>query len=251
MLDALRFYVKDEQDRPRSSLWRAFHHGDDVYIAPRNIAGSLKLSVHRDGNCQYGTTSVYVRKAREQGSTEFPSLVRWRRPATPESGATHVMSILFPTDFLRSADIPPPSKFKLALQLAPSGRAVEVMLFYSKDDPAVPEAALRRRGIIAFGYMTLPCGEVAVLAARHVAFDPKFVPDLESLSGKMRPLLGSPRPGERFDDAHAILLHKKPSDGGVLHLAEINGLSVHREVLTDGSSSSAAANTTASGRAEK
>lgn len=226
--DALRFFVADEDDRPRSSLWRAFSHKDDVYLAPRNIAGALKLSVHRDGNCQYGTTAPYFRKAKERGIEEFPSLTRWRRPSTPEVGAVHLASILFPTDFLRSTTIAKPTKLKVALPLAPPGHAIEVMLLYANVEPSVAENLLRNRGIAAFGFMTLLCGEIAILAARQVPFEAEFIPDLKSIAGQMRPLLGAPALDEKMSGLHAVLMHKKPADGDVIHLTEINGFTVGR-----------------------
>lgn len=231
--DALRFYIADEHDRPRSSLWRAFCHGDDVYLAPRKIGGALKLSIHRDGNCQYGTTRHYVQKARAQGIDAFPPLARWRRPPTPESGAFHVASILFPTDFLRSRTIARPTKLKFAIPLAPLGHAIEVMVFYASAEPSLAEQALRERGITAFSYMTLLCGEIAILAARQVPFEAEFIPDLKSMAGQMRPLLGAPALGEKMSGLHAVLMHKKPVDGEAIHLAEINGISVGRVARTE------------------
>lgn len=231
--DALRFYIADEDGRPRSSLWRAFCHKDDVYVAPRILGGSLKLSIHRDGNCQYGTTGPYFQKAKERGIEEFPSLTRWRRPPTPEAGAVHLASILFPTDFLRSTTVATPTKLKFALPLAPPGHALEVMMFYANIEPSLAEQMLRDRGITAFSYMTLLCGEIAILAARQVPFEAEFIPDLKKAAGQMRPLLGAPALGEKMSGLHAVLMHKKPSDGEAVHLAEINGFTVGRVATTE------------------
>lgn len=232
--NALRFYISDGDDQPRSALWRAFCRKDDVYLAPSNIAGALKLSIHRDGNCQYGTTALYFQKAKEQGIEEFPSIARWRRPPTPEFGAVHLASVLFPTDFLRSKTIAQPTKLKFAMPLAPPGHAIEVMLFYANVEPSLAEKLLRDRKITAFSYMTLLCGEIAILAARQVPFEAEFIPDLRKVAGQMRPLLGAPALGEKMSGLHAVLMHKKPADGEAIHLAEINGFAVGRVATTDG-----------------
>lgn len=226
--DAIRFYVADESDRPRSSLWRAFCHNDDIYLAPRKIAGALKLSIHRDGNCQYGTTSHYFQKARGRGIERFPALARWRRRPTPELGGVHLASILFPTDFLRSTQIAKPTKSKVALPLAAPGHAIEVMVFYANAEPSVAAQALRERGITPFGCMTRLSGENTILAARQVPFEAELIPDMKSIMGQMNSLLGAPALGEKKSGLHAVLMHKKPANGEVILLAEINGLTVGR-----------------------
>ena len=36
-IDKLRFFIRDEADRQRSSIWFAHHRGNDVYVGERQM----------------------------------------------------------------------------------------------------------------------------------------------------------------------------------------------------------------------
>ncbi len=99
-IDKFRFFVVDEEDRQRSSLWFAHHSKNDVYVSVGVLGGRLKLSLHRDRNCQFGMVRRYAELLNDRGLTPIRA-IRWRRPQTPERGAFHIASVFFPTDFLR------------------------------------------------------------------------------------------------------------------------------------------------------
>jgi hypothetical protein len=226
-VDKFRFHIVDELDRARSSSWFVSSRGDDVYLSPRSTGSSLKLSIHRDGNCQYGTTAHYLKHARSLGLNQFPPLLRWRRPTTPGKGGAAVATILFPTDFLHRVDVPLKKGPKFSIPMAPPGHAIEVLLVYSREAVSVTEAGLLALGITPIVHVCLPGGDNVNIGARSVKFDPKYIPELSQRRGRIVPLTGAPKPGESIDGAHAVLVLKHPEDGEAIHLFEVNGLSVY------------------------
>ncbi len=97
--NACRFFIHNIPAKTRSSEWRVWAQGEDVYIAPSRIAGEFKLSIHRDGMNQlgyYGTIRDEIRAADKH------YLRRWKRdPAPfPVDGWTALCGLFFdPQEF--------------------------------------------------------------------------------------------------------------------------------------------------------
>src|SRR5262245_18512568 len=110
---SFRFFISDELDQRRSAIWFVKHSGDSVYVAPRNIGQSYKLSLHpfrsgADGcDCQVGMKNVASQAERSAGFAT-PRPLRWARKETPDKGVLPVARVLFATDFLNACD--PPEK---------------------------------------------------------------------------------------------------------------------------------------------
>jgi hypothetical protein len=227
----LRLFIVDEQGRPRSECWYFKSRGSSIYVGPEKTGHALKLSFHdddgsaRDGrNSQYGLLKDYAAKELQFGA-QLPPLARWKRPETPPEGLAQVASINFPTDFLNGAF----SAFKsgrtrVAVPIAPPGRAIEVGLFYSRDEPASIRMALDTATGKCLGFFTLSNGENVAVAARVVSYDPALI---RSASNDVRrhPLRGAPRADEVFE-CSGVLHHRYPGDGEPLFLSEFNGIRV-------------------------
>jgi hypothetical protein len=227
-IDKFRFYIRDETDRQRSSVWFAHHDGDDVYISVGTLGGHMKLSLHRDQNCQFGMVRRYAQKLATEGLSGMRP-IRWARPATPERGAFHAASVFFPTDFLRSTgEMQRSHKLKFSLPMAPAGQAIEVGFFYSRETPASLEDRFIAQQATPLLYMSLPSGEFVSVVARPVLFDPKQIPDLQAAGPKMRPLDGAPAPGARMENLHAVLFDDHTDPIRVFRMIEVNGLNVMR-----------------------
>ncbi len=90
------------QDGLRSSTWRAW--GDekkgDVYISRRGTGGIIKVSIHRDGNCQIGFTQEYENIAKER----FPDFEsrHWKKWKIPDEPLVRVLQIVVPNSELRA-----------------------------------------------------------------------------------------------------------------------------------------------------
>lgn len=235
-VDKCRIFICDEQDRARSRCWYFQSTGRQVYIGPDVTGGTSKLSFHvndgssRDGcDSQWGLTRTYA-EMEIRSDKRVPRPVRWKRPATPSVGVVQVASILFPTDFLRGR-IPPfqPCRKRIALPLAPPGHAIEIGVFYSRDEPSAAKTNLNKAGGTSLGYFSLPDGENVVIAAREVPFKPEAIPQLYEWGRIGYALSGAPEVGTSIDNCGATMLHHKPMDGEIATLAEINGLTIGSE----------------------
>jgi hypothetical protein len=96
----LRFAVLKD-DQIASSIWRVWkgRNNDNIYIAPRNIAGSLKVSLHESLHCHVATTTQQWR-AGSEATLPRPVMTSWYRPETPNGAIVIVASLLIAPDFL-------------------------------------------------------------------------------------------------------------------------------------------------------
>jgi hypothetical protein len=102
--DAIRWAVGTVTGR-RSCTWRLW--GDkkgDIYISMRTIGSQLKLSIHRDKQCQFGYTSEYATEAAANGRRiQTRVLERW---ALPEHPVVRAVQIVIPDAELDTFTIP-------------------------------------------------------------------------------------------------------------------------------------------------
>lgn len=234
-MDKLRFFIIDEKNRRRSSVWDVFKNNDSLYVCPQNTGGSLKLSLHPDAkdskNSQMGIKNDYKLKIEAEGYFS-PNPVRWLRPVASITEVTKVASIFFPTDFLRSniKDRKHPSskkKIKFAIPIAKSGESVEINLFYTLNESEKIEKLLMENLFTLLGSFQLKNGERVLITARHVKFDSNLFPNLHT--AKINPLPGAPKKGESFSNLHMILF-SDPKENHPIFLAEANGLTVKKEL---------------------
>ena len=85
MTQALRFGVGTPSD-VRSSIWRLWGNGDDLYLASRSLAGDVKISFHKSGIC---------RIAQPSSSPRAP-YARWKLSPEVLPSCSRVFSILVP-----------------------------------------------------------------------------------------------------------------------------------------------------------
>src|ERR1700730_15473135 len=83
--DTIRFAVGSRED-VRSSVWRLWARGNDLYLAARSFAGTAKISFHQSG----------INRAAVHSTTPRPALAKWRRPPEIFPGWTVVFAILVP-----------------------------------------------------------------------------------------------------------------------------------------------------------
>jgi hypothetical protein len=98
----VRFAIADSSGA-RSSVWRIWkgQGKDDIYIAPRPIAGLAKGSLHASGLCYFSITSQRHAQLVATGSApEHRAFRRWRRRATPDAGLVGVVQLLFAAEYL-------------------------------------------------------------------------------------------------------------------------------------------------------
>jgi hypothetical protein len=184
-LDKLRFAV-GTADGPRSAWWFVqVEDKGDVYVSVRSLGGHIKLSLHRidqnpalDRFCQFGFTDKYISILARAGlPTPAPKyFFRWRRPLSPPCGALHVASIIIPTDFLNHNPPPIPARHKkipfppILFAPAPTGHAVEFLLFYSLRSASSLEKKFQQIGN-PLVYNKFANGETVHFICRQAPFD--------------------------------------------------------------------------------
>jgi hypothetical protein len=225
-----RFAVGSDE-AGHSSPWTAFGTGNEYYIGARHAMGSSKISLHQSGICRVALTETHYNALPGDGLSQPPdrALVKWKRPPTPHIGGAHVASIIFPTEFLKLPEPQgTPKKPLIIFGAAPSGKAVEIGFFYSREAPATLESKLLQIGhpIVC---TTLDNGEMITVVARETDFDRTTLPSQDKLDNSPGRILSK--------RVHAIesemtnltgMFWNTPGDGGSLVLIEVGGMSLRR-----------------------
>jgi hypothetical protein len=112
----------------------AFSRGSEFYLGARSALGSLKISLHKSGECRLAIPNEHLPQMVKQGLEAPPqgarALVTWRRP-TDVTLAPLVVRLIFPTDYLHNEKpVGKPNK-KVLIFEAGAGKAVEFGFLYS------------------------------------------------------------------------------------------------------------------------
>jgi hypothetical protein len=87
----------------RSGIWRIWvNKKGDVYVSVRCLGGVWKISLHKDGNCQFGFTKEYSTTASTRFGIESRHAEVWRLPTAPFIRA---LQILIPESELRIQEV--------------------------------------------------------------------------------------------------------------------------------------------------
>ena len=133
----LRFFVGDANGR-RSGAWRIWTHGNDIYVAPREVAGDLKFSLHESGECINAYTQAL--ESELGGAGDFPTGNRrvhtWWCDRGPEIRNAIALRLSFPADELRpiGADAVL-DKPHVAIPAPPSGHEAVVYISFTRTGP--------------------------------------------------------------------------------------------------------------------
>jgi hypothetical protein len=228
--DKLRFAICGN-DEKHSGTWSVWGNKNDFYIGARSILGSMKVSLHASGICRVALTEGQIKLLAEQG-LEAPvdrAFVKWKRRPTPEVGAAQVVSLIFPTAYFRlPAPVGTSKKPMLILGAQPDWSAVEIGFFYSREPASQLEPRLARIGNPMFR-VTLESGDSISIVARDTKFDLAVLPNTEMFKrAAMRPLTRHlPEQGAEHANLTAAFFNK-PTDGEVLQMVEVGGITLKR-----------------------
>jgi hypothetical protein len=154
-----------------SSIWRVWkgRNNDNIYLAPRNVAGSIKVSLHANRYCHVAVTKQQWILTNGD-TTKRPALVSWIRPDTATEdwivGASFLFApeLLFPvqTDMTIDADT-------YLIEAPTLGRAIIVDLIFSR----LPPGTLKLEPEIAgeLGHTKLQSGEYFAVIGSLIDFD--------------------------------------------------------------------------------
>jgi hypothetical protein len=214
-----------------SATWTAFGTGSEYYIGARHAMGSSKISLHQSGTCRVALTEKHFNALPGNGLTQPPdrALVKWKRAPTPDIGAAHVASIIFPIEFLKLPEPQGTQKKPLIIFGAASpDKAVEIGFFYSREAPTTLEPKLLQIGhpIVC---TTLDNGEMITVVAKEADCDRAVLPSQETLDRSPMNILS--KDVQAIEDQQKNLtgmFWNNPGDAGSLMMIEVGGLSLRR-----------------------
>jgi hypothetical protein len=160
-------------DGRRSSEWRVWtgnkKPSDDVYIAPRTSAGRVKISLHKDGYCQYGLTDAMRKHVREEDRAAFD---RWDEGPEIGPGWRYGYGVLFSESELRHADSPLSSS-ATRIQAPPPSTTLAVGILIG-DASTSPSLDLGEHGR-AEGYLARRNGGVVAVCSFVIPEEPNWI----------------------------------------------------------------------------
>lgn len=136
-----------------SAIWRIWigKKNDNIYIAPRNIGGSAKGTLHENRYCHFGITDQETKRL---GLPDRPMLETWTRAEGPADGATKAMSILIAHEFLSPREAP--SADVISIDDPGSAKAISLDLYFSRAVPGLFRLSPSQREL---GHVALRGGE--------------------------------------------------------------------------------------------
>jgi len=183
-----RFAV-GEPDGPRSSIWRLWATPKgDVYLTARSLGGTMKASLHRSGNWQFGFTSEFETKGRSQGNWPLDSrhIERWVRPPEIGGGITLAFRVVIPASELREWPLET-SKEVQWLPAPDSGNAGVIELAFTEEALPLSKGwpGKNRVRTSPFGLIGLATGEFAWLLYRQEAMTDEYREKLEEYRARV------------------------------------------------------------------
>jgi hypothetical protein len=124
---------------PRSFVWRIWSHKDELYVAPRSLAGTIKTSLHSGGLSRHAFTMETTSQFVPDGDRAW---FKWNEPPEFARGARLVLEIVIPTDELTTPATEPSAADKTRIILidpAPSSEATILSLVITQPDREVTD----------------------------------------------------------------------------------------------------------------
>ena len=214
-------------DQLLSSVWFFSGNKGCLFIGAVGLGGTLKASFHESGKS-------HIRFGPDIKELSSAYVTKWQRPTTPPAGAVHVASIFFPTNFLKGTTaIPKNVPTLIRLERAPSGSAIELGLFYSREPMNELEPKLAKVGL-PMVHIGLESGEGVSIVASQRTFDPTRLGPMAALADE-NGSLPLPPPKWIADEAKSassignlssILINEPSNQGGILQLVQVSGLRI-------------------------
>jgi hypothetical protein len=117
-----------------SSIWRIWSNKKgDIYVAVRILGGTYKMSLHKDGKCQFGFTAEFAREAEQRFEVKQRHLELW---TLLEDNIVRAVQILVPASELRDIKIDK-SKDITWLTAPPKGAIGTISVFICKSGETI------------------------------------------------------------------------------------------------------------------
>jgi hypothetical protein len=139
MLTEARF-ASGTRPGPWSTIWKAWVHGDEAYVASRMLGSDMKASFHSSGQCQWSATDTWVR--RQTGARNSERHVRrWQVNYPDGSESLLVFRVEIPSSELRV--LPPPRDKKRVWWVsgAPAEATTRFLFYVTRSTESDPGAS--------------------------------------------------------------------------------------------------------------
>jgi hypothetical protein len=139
----LRFSV-GSRTGPRSTIWKCWIHGSEIYIASRMFGQESKVSLHSTGDCQWsGTDSWVLRQPVPRNSDRH--IFKWKTIYPTASQAVLAFRVAIPQSELRA--LPPPTDKKKVfwVENIPPEATVQFLFYVTMPAESAPSTESESR----------------------------------------------------------------------------------------------------------
>lgn len=146
-LRQFRFAV-GSKDGPRSTVWKCWVHGSEVYIAGRLFGKESKISMHSSGECQWSCTDSWVLRDSCRRNADR-HIAQWQLAYPKDNNAILAFRVAIPVSELRPEPVPLSQKKALWVGSAPIGSTVEFCFYLTAplDNPPATDSNHKLRHI--------------------------------------------------------------------------------------------------------
>jgi hypothetical protein len=190
--DAIRICIGPWKGR-YSSMWRIWgsSNSDDIYLAVRSLAQSLKISLHQSGDFRAAFTEQYSTKITKEGKDrKFDrAFMKWTKIPVPEGTIMQALDIHFPLEALSLVTQPRPIKGRKQFILTPDEGSlrdndsvtVKVLFHRAHPESEVIKRAFAKQAIMPMFWVELRNGEYVSFVSQYT----KQLPfDLKAAEGQ-------------------------------------------------------------------
>jgi hypothetical protein len=163
--NSVRFAVTDDRNN-RSGTWKCWARtgtgAHDVYLACRELAAFLKVSLHQSGDWRIAWNSGVLEQHLEELPTDGVDRVihRWSRPQEMAPGITFALRIVVPASAVSVPIEQPLAKGTVRIPTPSSGKVVDVSFFLTGPKAKVTNwPGKRAMGTSLVGTLDLDNGE--------------------------------------------------------------------------------------------
>jgi hypothetical protein len=208
---------------PRSAVWRIWTEKNEIYVAPRSLAGEIKTSLHSSGKWRHGFAETARSPFVPAGDRAF---YKWQRPPEFVKGATLALRIIVPADELTAPGAEPPLGEKAMTELfaaPPTGWVSYIALVLTAPGQPVDGHPIPERGdSVLLGSWALDSGEKLWVVGHHQPLLPEQRDQIERLHQAVRDSESEQKPQPGAGQHDRIVGWMSPDEHGVAGVLDIS-----------------------------
>jgi hypothetical protein len=208
-----------------SSTWMFWGHAEDFYFGAKNLAGSLKVSLHKNGFGYLAYDRLFYKRMVDAGK-KLPAktIHQWKLPAPQITGAVQLAVVRLPADYCSHEASSGILRKKVLVLGVESKCSAEIGVFASYEEIATLEHKFLKIGRPLFA-VTLENKMIISIVVRSAPFDSSVLPTNEHLNrSRKTELVKFDQVGNR--DNLNMVVWNGPSDGEVLQVVDIGGIKI-------------------------